>query len=79
MVRHRQGMLLQEIAAELHVDRNTVTAAVRYSHESRGIPVPDGRRRRRDLEVKTSPKEEKEVSDLRDDPPEKPTKANEDR
>lgn len=41
-----------EIAAELDVDRNTVTAAWRYWHGSRGLDVPDGRARRKALRLK---------------------------
>jgi DNA invertase Pin-like site-specific DNA recombinase/DNA-binding CsgD family transcriptional regulator len=38
---------LGQIAQELGVDRNTVTSAIRWWHESRGLPVPDGRSLRR--------------------------------
>jgi orotate phosphoribosyltransferase-like protein len=44
-----EGMLLQDIAAQLECDRNTVTQAIRYWHTSRGLPVPDGRTRRKSL------------------------------
>jgi transposase len=54
MVLYRQQMLLQEIAARLGVDRNTITAAIRWWHESRGQEIPDGRTRRKDLDHKTS-------------------------
>jgi len=50
------GMLLHEIAQRLCCNHATVTAAVRYWHESRGLPVPDGRARRKTLKVKSSPK-----------------------
>ena len=43
MVLYRQEKLLQDIADTLRVDRNTVTAAIRWWHEIRGLPVPDGR------------------------------------
>ena len=46
-------MLLFQIGNELNVDRNTVTQAVRFWHESRGLAVPDGRERRKELLVKT--------------------------
>jgi DNA invertase Pin-like site-specific DNA recombinase len=46
---YRQNVELGDIAAALGHDRNTVTAAVRYWHESRGLPVPDGRTRRKSL------------------------------
>jgi DNA invertase Pin-like site-specific DNA recombinase len=42
---HR-GRLLWEIADELDCDRNTVTKALTFWHESRGLPVPNNRRRR---------------------------------
>ena len=53
---YRQKMLLQDIADALEVDRNTVTAAIRWWHEVRGLPVPDGRTRRKQLDRKTSTK-----------------------
>ena len=56
MVLYRQEMLLQDIADRLDVDRNTVTAAVRWWHEAHDLPVPDGRARRKELERKVSPK-----------------------
>jgi hypothetical protein len=46
---YREDMLLQDIAAKLKCDRNTVTQAIRYWHTSRGLPVPDGRTRRKSL------------------------------
>ena len=49
------GKLFGEIAAETGLDRNTVTAAWRYWHESRGKPVPDGRSRRKTLPTKSRP------------------------
>ncbi|MEQ8788669.1 MAG: recombinase family protein [Pirellulaceae bacterium] len=52
----RVDTLLQDIADTLKVDRNTVTAAIRWWHEQRGIPVPDGRTRRKELQQKTSSK-----------------------
>lgn len=48
-----EGMLYVEIAERLRVDRNTVTAAVRVWHESRRLPEPDGRTRRKGLEAKS--------------------------
>ena len=42
-------MLLGDVAVELGVDRNTVTAAWRHWHASRGLPAPDGRTRRKSL------------------------------
>jgi DNA invertase Pin-like site-specific DNA recombinase len=45
-----EGLLLQDIATRLGSNRNMVTQAVAYWHESRGLPVPDGRTRRKSLE-----------------------------
>ncbi len=52
----QQGMLLQEISDRLQVDRNTITSTVRWWHEARGLPVPDGRTRRKGLDRKTTAK-----------------------
>jgi len=41
--------LLQEIAAELGIERYDVTNAKNYWYESRGLPVPDGRHRRKEV------------------------------
>ena len=49
-----EDMLLQEIAETLKVDVNTVTKALKYWHESRGLKVPDGRTRRKSLKRKVS-------------------------
>jgi hypothetical protein len=53
----REGVLLQGIAERLEVDRNTVTKAVVHWHTSRGMPVPDGRTRRKQLPSKFRPGE----------------------
>jgi hypothetical protein len=53
---YEQGMLIGDIAAQLRVDRNTLTSTIRWWHESRGLPVPDGRARRKRLLRKTSRK-----------------------
>src|SRR5205823_796335 len=45
----QKNRLLQDIAAELNVDRNVVTAAIQFWHESRKLPIPDGRTRRKTL------------------------------
>lgn len=50
------GRLFGQIADELSLDRNTVTSAWRYWHECRGLPVPDGRARRKTLVIKSSVK-----------------------
>jgi len=44
-----QGLLLGQIADALKIDRNTVTSSVKFWHEQRGLPVPDGRTRRKSL------------------------------
>jgi transposase len=49
MALFREGLPLQEIAERLGCCRDTVTAAVRHWHESRGLPVPEGRNRRKEL------------------------------
>ena len=49
-------ILLQEIATQLKTHRDQVTKAIRYWYESRGLPVPDGRERRKSLVVKVSKK-----------------------
>ena len=48
-----QDLLFGEIAGQLGLDRNTVTAAWRYWFESRGMSVPDGRTRRKSLSRKS--------------------------
>jgi hypothetical protein len=54
MRRVNNGELLREIAVALEVDQNTITSAIRFWHESRGLPVPDGRSRRKSLARKVS-------------------------
>jgi site-specific DNA recombinase len=49
-----EGRLLGDIANQLDLDRNTITAAWRFWHETRGLVVPDGRTRRKSLQVKQS-------------------------
>lgn len=55
MVLFHQDKLLGEIATLLALDRNIVTAVVAKWHRQRGLPVPDGRTRRKRLETKSSP------------------------
>ncbi len=50
-----QGLLMHEIATALECCRDTVTAAVKYWHTSRSLPVPDGRVRRTTLPCKSRP------------------------
>lgn len=52
-----EGWLLQEIAKKFGCCRDMITAAVKYWYSSRGLPVPDGRTRRKSLERKSSKKE----------------------
>ncbi len=42
----KSQMYLDEIASHFKVDRNTITQSIRWWHEQRGLPVPDGRSRR---------------------------------
>ena len=66
----QQQKLLKDIAVTLGVDCNTVTAAIRYWHESHGLPVPDARKRRKTLKVKTTPKSDRPDLKRQDDPSE---------
>jgi DNA invertase Pin-like site-specific DNA recombinase len=49
MALYREGLPMQEIAHRLGWNKDTVTSAVRHWHELRGLPVPDGRNRRKQL------------------------------
>ena len=51
-----EGWLLQEIAKKFGCCRDIITAAVKHWYSSRGLPVPDGRTRRKSLERKSSKK-----------------------
>lgn len=51
---YNQGMLIGEIAERLDVHPATVTSSIKFWHESRGLPVPDGRTRRKSLKKKSS-------------------------
>jgi biotin operon repressor len=51
-----EGWLLQEIAEKLECGRDNITAAIKHWYSSRGLPVPDGRTRRKSLERKSSKK-----------------------
>ncbi|HWL11325.1 MAG TPA: recombinase family protein [Planctomicrobium sp.] len=44
-----QGLPMHEIARQLQVDPNYVTHAIQFWHTSRGLPIPDGRKRRKEL------------------------------
>ncbi len=48
-----QGLLLQDIAEQLSLDRNTITSSVKHWHKKQGLPVPDGRNRRKTLPRKS--------------------------
>ncbi len=50
MKMYANGQLLQEIAAQLNCDRNTLTKAIAHWHKARGLAVPDGRSRRKQLD-----------------------------
>jgi hypothetical protein len=56
-------ILMQEIANVLECNRDTVTTAIRHWFGSRGLPVPDGRNRRRGLDRKTSRRSDPEQPD----------------
>ncbi len=56
------GWLMQDIATKLGCDRNTVTAAVKFAHESRGLPFLDGRNRRKTLPRRGDHKEDQQRS-----------------
>jgi DNA-binding NarL/FixJ family response regulator len=47
---YREGWLLADIATSLNCDRTTVTKAIAHWHVARGLPVPDGRSRRKLLQ-----------------------------
>ena len=51
----QQQRLLSEIAKELDCNRDLVTKIVQRWHAEHGLPVPDGRTRRKSLEVKGRP------------------------
>jgi DNA invertase Pin-like site-specific DNA recombinase len=53
---YRQGKLLHAIARELGINAATVTQAIRWWHGSRGLDAPDGRARRKNLEIKCDPR-----------------------
>ncbi len=53
-----EQFLMHEIATRLQCDINTVTKAVAFWHESRGLEIPDGRARRKSLKRKKSPKDQ---------------------
>ncbi|MCA9087595.1 MAG: recombinase family protein [Planctomycetaceae bacterium] len=47
-----QDLPMQEIAQRLDVDISRVTAAIKFWFASRGLPVPDGRARRREIRLR---------------------------
>ena len=49
-----QGLLLTDIAQQFGTHRDLITAAIRFWHESRNLPFPDGRTRRKSLKRKSS-------------------------
>lgn len=48
----QQDLPVKEIALRLECGLETVRAAVVTWHESRGLPVPDGRERRKQIRLK---------------------------
>lgn len=56
------GMLLVDIAQQLGVDRDVVTKAQQHWHRVRGLPIPDGRTRRKSLPRKTRNRSRNEQS-----------------
>lgn len=52
------GLLLGEIADQLGCDRNTITHAIAHWFKSCGLPVPDGRTRRKQLGEKSRAKQQ---------------------
>jgi hypothetical protein len=63
-----EGLLMQEIAEKLDSHRDQVTQAIAFWFTSRGLPVPDGRTRRKELDAAKS-KEISRRSDANDCPP----------
>ena len=55
-----QGLLIDQIAERLRADRDTIRSALRIAFEQLGEPMPDGRSRRKSLEVKNRPKEDRQ-------------------
>jgi hypothetical protein len=49
------NMLMIDICKEVGCDRTTLTRAIAHWHQSRGLPAPDGRSRRKTLEQKSRP------------------------
>jgi orotate phosphoribosyltransferase-like protein len=60
-----QNLLVQEIAEQLQCSRDMVTEAIGHWFRSRGLPVPDGRVRRKSLERKCSRPESPDLSEDR--------------
>jgi transposase len=52
----RSGLLNDEIAQRVGLCRDTITKVIREWHQERGLPVPDGRSRRKGLAIKSRPK-----------------------
>ena len=50
-----QDLLMHQIADHLQVDPATATKAVKTWHERNGVPMPDGRTRRKSLKQKSAP------------------------
>jgi hypothetical protein len=50
-----QGLLMAEIAEQLGCSKNTLTKAFRHWYSSRGETPPDGRGRRKTLQLNSAP------------------------
>lgn len=59
-----QGWLLSQIASHLNADRATIRSALRIAFDQNGETMPDGRNRRKTLELKNRPRQEREGDSL---------------
>jgi biotin operon repressor len=50
----QQDLLIEDIAADLSVCRDTITKVIKYLRTVRGLDIPDGRTRRKGLKRKIS-------------------------
>jgi len=61
-----EGLLMREIATHFHVSLNLLTRSVAAWHIERGLPVPDGRTRRKSLLIRQRPCSNDTTSSTRD-------------
>lgn len=68
---YHEGLLQNEIADQLGTHKKAVSFAIAMWHTDRGLPVPDGRTRRKSLEVKGRPRSNppQDVQDFSDELP----------